>query len=96
MTRPPRYKQAVVSWLGVYPLITLLLWLLGPVVSDLPLPLVTLVLTLVLVSLQTYAVIPLLTRLFRPWLASGASRAPARGSDGARPAAAPPGPDSAP
>ncbi|WP_053617101.1 hypothetical protein [Nocardiopsis sp. NRRL B-16309] len=71
--RPPRYKTAVVSWLSVYPIITLLLWLLGPVVSELPVPIVTLILTVVLVTLQTYVVMPFMTRLFRPWLMSGTS-----------------------
>ncbi|WP_304454675.1 hypothetical protein [Nocardiopsis sp. YSL2] len=75
---PPRYKTALVSWLSVYPIITLLLWLLGPVVSALPVPVVTLVLTVVLVTLQTYVVMPFMTRLFQPWLRSGTSRAPTR------------------
>ncbi|OKI17468.1 hypothetical protein A6A08_25915 [Nocardiopsis sp. TSRI0078] len=73
----------MVSWLAVYPLVTLLLWLLGPVVSALPLPAVTLLLTLVLVILQTYVVMPFMTRVFEPWLMSGADRAPARDTEDA-------------
>ncbi|GAB2506102.1 hypothetical protein [Nocardiopsis aegyptia] len=80
--RPPRYKTAVVSWLAVYPIITLLLWLLGPVVSELPIPVVTLILTVVLVTLQTYVVMPFMTRLFRPWLMSGQSPAEPRDGGG--------------
>ncbi|MFE3456601.1 hypothetical protein ACFXKD_03580 [Nocardiopsis aegyptia] len=81
--RPPRYKTAVVSWLAVYPIITLLLWLLGPVVSELPVPVVTLILTVVLVILQTYVVMPFMTRLFRPWLMAGQSQAePTSGAGG--------------
>jgi len=67
-TAPPRYKLAIVTWLAIYPLITGLLWVLQPVVSQLPLPLVTLLLTVILVSVQTFIVMPLMLRLFRPWL----------------------------
>jgi antibiotic biosynthesis monooxygenase (ABM) superfamily enzyme len=70
----------VVGWLSVYPIITLLLWLLGPMVSELPVPVVTLILTLVLVTLQTYVVMPFMTRLFEPWLMSGKRSEPARGA----------------
>jgi antibiotic biosynthesis monooxygenase (ABM) superfamily enzyme len=40
--RPPRYKQALVTWLGVYPALTLTLFLLGPAMESWPLPLRTL------------------------------------------------------
>jgi antibiotic biosynthesis monooxygenase (ABM) superfamily enzyme len=40
--RPPRYKQAVITWLGVYPILTLTLALLRPVMATWPLPLQTL------------------------------------------------------
>jgi antibiotic biosynthesis monooxygenase (ABM) superfamily enzyme len=58
----------VVTWLAVYPLVTLLLWILGPFVRDLPLPVITLLLSLVLVTLLTWVVMPLMLRAFRPWL----------------------------
>jgi len=45
MTPPPRWKMAVVTWLGVYPLITLLLLALGPLILGLPIPVVTLILS---------------------------------------------------
>lgn len=65
---PPRYKMAVVTWLAVYPLITLILVLLGPVLSLLPMLVRTLVLTAVMVTLMTYVIMPRLTRLFSFWL----------------------------
>lgn len=86
--QPPRWKVAVLTWVGIYPLITTLLWVLGPVLGGLPLPAVTLALTIVLVSLMTFVVMPALTRAFRgwlhgPWPAAGTSsragqRAPVR------------------
>jgi antibiotic biosynthesis monooxygenase (ABM) superfamily enzyme len=66
--RPPRYKQAVITWLGVYPILTVTLALLRPVMATWPLPLQTLLVTLLLVPLLTYLVFPLLTRAFRAWL----------------------------
>jgi hypothetical protein len=40
--RPPRHKQSLVTWIGVYPALTLTLYLLGPVIEGWPLPLRTL------------------------------------------------------
>lgn len=66
---PPRYKMALLTWLGIFPLITMLLALLGPVwLNHLPLVLRTLVLTAVLIPLMTYVVMPWLTQLFAQWL----------------------------
>lgn len=65
---PPRWKTAVVGWLAVYPLITLLLWLLRPLVGGQPLPVQTLVLTLLMVPLSTFVTMPLVARLLKRWL----------------------------
>jgi antibiotic biosynthesis monooxygenase (ABM) superfamily enzyme len=67
-TRPPRYKQAVITWLGVYPILTVTLALLGPTMKGWPLPLQTLLVTLLLVPLLTFVIFPLLNRAFRGWL----------------------------
>ncbi len=65
---PPRYKMAVVTRLAVYPLITLILVLLGPVLGLLPMLVRTLVLTALMVTLMTYVIMPRMTRLFSFWL----------------------------
>jgi uncharacterized protein len=65
----PRYKLAVVTWIGVYPLITFLLAVTGPATETWPLPLRTLLLTGLMVPTMTWLVLPRLTRLFRRWLA---------------------------
>jgi uncharacterized protein len=65
---PPRYKMAIVTWLAVFPLITVILVLFGPLLGLLPMLLRTLVLTAVMVSLMTYVIMPRLTRLFSFWL----------------------------
>jgi len=71
--QPIRWKLALLTWVGIYPLITLLLWILGPLLGGLPLPLVTLMLTVALVATMTFVVMPFLTRTFGTWL-----RAPQR------------------
>jgi uncharacterized protein len=77
---PPRYKLAVLTWIGVYPIITILLAVIGPATATWPLPFRTLLLTALMVPTMTWLVIPRLTRLFRGWLAP--SSAPARGTHG--------------
>lgn len=65
---PPKYKMAILIWLAIYPSITLLLFLLGPALLDLPLMLRTLTLTVILVPLMVFVLLPMMTRLFRGWL----------------------------
>lgn len=66
--QPPKWKMAVLIWLGIYPTITLVLALLSPFLADLPLPLKTLSLTLVVVPIMVFGVLPLLTRFLGGWL----------------------------
>ena len=65
---PPRYKMAVVTWLAVFPLITAIFILFRPLLSQLPFVLRTMVLTITMVTLMTYVVMPRMTRLFSFWL----------------------------
>lgn len=69
MTPSPRWKMAIITWIAIYPVITILLLILGPIIlGHLPIPIVTLILSITLVLLMTFVVMPLLTRAFRPWL----------------------------
>ncbi len=81
---PPPYKMALTTWLAIYPLATLLIFLLTTMPVEGPLPLLpylfrglpqplplllsTLILTGTLVFLMTYVVMPRLTYLLRRWL----------------------------
>ncbi len=65
---PPRYKMAFLVWLGVFSLVTLLSYLIGPLMAEWPLVARTFTLTLIVVFTLTYLVMPLLTRLFARWL----------------------------
>ena len=65
---PPRYKLALISWAGAYTVITLILAVLGPAMAPWPLPLRTLLLSVLMVVAMTWLVMPALTRLGRGWL----------------------------
>ena len=65
---PPRYRQALLVWIAIYPTITLLLELGGPLINDWPLPLRTLALTGVAVPTMVYVLLPALQRVFAGWL----------------------------
>lgn len=67
---PPRWKQAITIWLGFFPTNVLALWAFGfvPGYAEWPFVLRALVSTLLLTPLMTYAVLPFVTRMLRPWL----------------------------
>ena len=65
---PPRYKMAVITWLAVFPLATVIFLILQPLLGGAPSVLRTLVFTLIMVTLMTYVVMPRMTRLFSFWL----------------------------
>jgi antibiotic biosynthesis monooxygenase (ABM) superfamily enzyme len=67
---PPRHKLALVTWLGAYGVITGLLALLEPIMSTWPLPLRTLLLSVLMVVTLTWVVLPTLNKAFRGWLTS--------------------------
>jgi len=65
---PPRWKMALVTVVGVWPASLLVPWLLHPVTGNLPAPLSALLIAVGIVILLTWAIMPLLVRLLRPWL----------------------------
>jgi uncharacterized protein len=65
---PPRYKMAIVTWIAVFPLATVIFALTHPLLGGLPTVIRTLVFTLIMVTTMTYVVMPRMTRLFSFWL----------------------------
>ncbi|MGB3519148.1 MAG: hypothetical protein WBA43_22035 [Elainellaceae cyanobacterium] len=65
---PPRYKMAIVTWLGVLFAIFILNRLLVPLLVGLPAWLSIVLDSGVTVVLLTYVIMPRLTQLFRKWL----------------------------
>jgi uncharacterized protein len=65
---PPKYKMAIVTWLGVFVTLAIISRLLTPILSSLPILLNQLFTTGLVVALLTYLIMPRLTQLFKHWL----------------------------
>lgn len=65
---PRRYKMAILTWVAVFVLLTILNYVLAPVVGSLPALLRTAVNSGIVVVLLTYVVMPRVTKLFHKWL----------------------------
>lgn len=72
-SQPPRWKSVIVTLLAIYPLISLVQVLIVPLTSDWPILLRTLFTSSLLVCVMTYAVMPIMTRIFSRWLYGVAS-----------------------
>jgi antibiotic biosynthesis monooxygenase (ABM) superfamily enzyme len=68
MKPPPRWKMWLVSIVAVYPLVLVFQILVVPRMVGLPLPLRALAFPLVLLTMMTFVVMPVVTRLLRRWL----------------------------
>ncbi|MDI2127710.1 hypothetical protein [Yinghuangia seranimata] len=60
--QPSVHRRAVLTWLAVYPTITVVLALVGPPTAALPLPVRTLILTGIVIPAVVYGIAPLLNR----------------------------------
>jgi uncharacterized protein len=65
---PPRWKMAVATFLGVFPVALILSLTLGPIISGWHFVLRSVVLSACIVALLTWTVMPLITRVLHPWL----------------------------
>lgn len=71
---PPKWKFAVIVLLGLYPLLIIIIPLVGRVGYDVPFTITsqflvrTAITVLIAVPLMVWGAIPLLTRVFRSWL----------------------------
>lgn len=63
-----QHKRAFIIWLAIYPLITVLYYLLGSYLALLPLMVRTFILTVIAVPVMFYFLVPLLNKIFRSWL----------------------------
>ena len=65
---PPRYKMAIITWLAIFPLLVAANLIATPLLPHVS-PLVRLLpVSLVLIALMTWVVMPRMTRWFRFWL----------------------------
>jgi antibiotic biosynthesis monooxygenase (ABM) superfamily enzyme len=65
---PPRWKVAVVTWLGIFPTVFVLFLTVAPRLADWPLLPRVMVITLLVVVLMTWVVAPRLTAWLKPFL----------------------------
>src|SRR5829696_2718242 len=79
MTPPPRWKMWLVSLIAVYPMVLVFQALVVPRMAGLPLPLRALLFPLVLLTLMTFVVMPMVTRALRRWLGPRHDQEPVEG-----------------
>ncbi len=65
---PPRWKMALATFLGVFPVAVILTQTIGPVIQEWPFVIRNAVFNACVVVLLTWAVMPLITRALRGWL----------------------------
>lgn len=65
---PPKWKMTAISWLALYPAVTLVFILFGDMLAQLPLLLRTMLVTIVVMLLMSYVLMPRMTRWFAFWL----------------------------
>lgn len=69
MKPPKKWKMAILIWLAIYPLITLIFALIGKQLIQIdPLTLRTLIITLIAVPIMVFILIPTLQKLLHNWL----------------------------
>ena len=68
VVQPPRWKVAVVTWLGIFPTLSIVYSLIGPLLTDWSVIPRIFVMTILVVCLMSWVIAPRLTKLFKPWL----------------------------
>lgn len=64
VTSPPKYKMVLVSWLALYPSVSVVFILFGDQLAQLPILLRTPLVTMVAMIVMSYVLMPLMTRCF--------------------------------
>ena len=68
---PPTWKLMLVKWLGLFPVLLAVVYLIEFLPIDPPIPLKLLMETAVVVPLLNYVITPLMDDLFADWLYKG-------------------------
>jgi antibiotic biosynthesis monooxygenase (ABM) superfamily enzyme len=67
-SKAPRWKMAVLTWVGIFPLATAVLAIAEPALAELPLVARTFALTAVLAPSMVFVIMPVLTATCASWL----------------------------
>ena len=73
-SQTPIWKVNLLVWLALYPSVMLLMWMSGPTLGNLPVPLNMLISNLITVLLTGYLLVPWLSRLYANWLSTASRR----------------------
>lgn len=65
---PSRWRMTMVSWLGIYPVVTFCLWFILPLLDFLPFLVRIALITAIVAILMSYVVMPRLSRWMGKWL----------------------------
>jgi uncharacterized protein len=65
---PKKYKITLVSWLALYPTVTLIFLIFGSLLSEVPLLVRTFIVTAMVMPLMSYVLMPRFTKWFSFWL----------------------------
>jgi uncharacterized protein len=65
---PPPWKMAILTWITIFPLITAIVYFLGPTLARVPLVPRMAITTGIAVPVMTWILMPRVTRLLRTWL----------------------------
>jgi antibiotic biosynthesis monooxygenase (ABM) superfamily enzyme len=65
---PPRWKMAIVTWLGVFPAVLFWSWLLSSRLYMIHPVAITAVVTILVVASLTWVIMPRLVKILQPWL----------------------------
>ncbi len=69
MKPPKKWKMAIVIWLAIYPLITFVSMVFGKYLALIEwVPIRTLLITLILVPIMVFFIMPAITKLLSSWL----------------------------
>jgi len=68
LAKPQKYKMAIATFLGVFPVVMVLSLTIGPLVRSWPFVINNAAFNACVVALLTWAVMPLITRALRHWL----------------------------
>ncbi len=65
---PPKWKLAVLTWLAIFPAVSIFIFASEPLIGDLHLIARVFISTLIIVPLMTWVIMPNMIKLFRGWL----------------------------
>ena len=68
----PNWKRAIITWIGIFPIITILVHTIDTWTISLPLSISKLIIASISVPIMTFIVTPQLEKLLKKWLISNA------------------------